>query len=223
MEYCDLSLDNWLVERNQINDIPSTETYKQCISISKQLISAMAFIHDNNIIHLDFRPANIFVKKGETLQVKIGDFGLSVSPSSRQNAISPNNMGSYYYLSPESEISEKKDIFAIGVTLYEVFTKFTTAAERHYVLKSIKEECSLPSFDKSFYLFWQISKMVSRDPLDRPDLHEILDSYSLEDGKAATESLIVEGSPESAVELQRLRTRVKMLESVLLENGIKCP
>ena len=94
-----------------------------------------------------------------------------------------------------------------------MFTKFTTSAERHYVLKSIKEDCILPAcFDKFDRLYWHISKMVSKDPEERPDLRGIVDEYRKSGITNAHE-----------LELQRLNARIKYLEYLLFENGIKCP
>ncbi|KAM3130541.1 hypothetical protein pb186bvf_017350 [Paramecium bursaria] len=71
------------------------------------------------IVHRDLKPANILLKNGIP---KIADFGFATTPQTQQSM--PNvNVGSPLYMSPQAfknRYSEKSDIWALGVTLYEM-------------------------------------------------------------------------------------------------------
>lgn len=72
MELCEHSLAYYIRKRDQIDRV-------FCFEIMAQLISGVGYIHFNRIIHRDLKPENIlFTINGETLIVKIGDFGLAV-------------------------------------------------------------------------------------------------------------------------------------------------
>jgi mitosis inhibitor protein kinase SWE1 len=73
----------------------------------------MMFIHDNEILHLDLKPANIFVSSEGRL--KIGDFGMaSVWP--RSNGEGFEREGDKEYMAPEvlqGKYSKAADIFGL--------------------------------------------------------------------------------------------------------------
>ena len=83
--------------------------------------------HENKVLHRDLKPANIFVFADGT--AKIGDFGLAkllddVDGLSESGAV----MGTPGYMAPEqvegneTEISERTDVWSLGVILYECLT-----------------------------------------------------------------------------------------------------
>lgn len=44
----------------------------------RQLLSAIAYLHDNNVCHRDLKPENILLKsKDDITMIKIIDFGIS--------------------------------------------------------------------------------------------------------------------------------------------------
>lgn len=89
--------------------------------IMLQCLSAMQYMHDNNVIHRDLKPGNIMLD-GD-LQVKIGDFGLAAElmfDGERKRTV----CGTPNYIAPE--IIDRKshghsfevDIWSLGVILY---------------------------------------------------------------------------------------------------------
>lgn len=96
-----------------------------------ELASGLRFIHDANVIHLDLKPANIFLT-GEG-RLKIGDFGMaSVWPRPSlpgepqlilgQKPAGFEREGDKLYLAPEvlqGRYGKAADVFSLGMTMLE--------------------------------------------------------------------------------------------------------
>ncbi|MEM7032400.1 MAG: protein kinase [Chloroflexota bacterium] len=83
-----------------------------------EVLQALAYLHRRGIIHRDLKPSNILVTEG---QVKVLDFGLSVS---HETTTSPTG-GTLLYMAPElfdkAPSSPASDLYAVGVMAYELF------------------------------------------------------------------------------------------------------
>lgn len=94
------------------------------IDIIKQVGDGLNYIHSRGIIHRDMCPKNILIS--ENGQVKIIDFGLSISMSSRYRGIG-ERAGTPSYMAPEQiralESDERTDVYAFGVTMYEILAE----------------------------------------------------------------------------------------------------
>jgi len=96
---------------------------EEAISLAKFLIKSSKYLLKYNLVHGDIKPENIIVyeKRGKK-EFKLVDFGSIVEIFSITN-----KAGTPSYLAPErfknESINESTEIFAIGVTLYEVLTK----------------------------------------------------------------------------------------------------
>ena len=99
--------------------------YQQVIDIMLQVLSAVQAAHEAGIIHRDLKPQNILIDKAD--KVKITDFGIAVAKFDHTMTQTNTVVGSIHYLSPEqtrgSMASDKSDIYALGVILYEMLTK----------------------------------------------------------------------------------------------------
>jgi len=76
LDLCDGgSLQNYLETTGLQSTLPESQIWKILLDICKGL----EHVHNLNIVHLDIKPANIFIKKSPTgdLILKIGDFGLA--------------------------------------------------------------------------------------------------------------------------------------------------
>lgn len=116
MEYVDGDDLSSLLRR--IGRLPSDKA----IEISRQLCFGLAAIHEAGILHRDLKPSNVIIdSKGK---VRITDFGIAgIEESLKDGEI---RVGTPAYMSPEQitgrEVSQKSDIYALGLVLYEVFT-----------------------------------------------------------------------------------------------------
>ncbi len=88
-----------------------------------QLSEAVAYIHSQRFLHRDLCPRNVLVTKDHT--VKLIDFGLTI-PYKPEFCRPGNRTGTADYLPPElikrQTTDHRVDLFALGVTAFEVFT-----------------------------------------------------------------------------------------------------
>jgi len=90
MEYCFTTLREQ-IDRGQLWQQPA-----ECGKLLRQLLEALAYIHDRRVIHRDLKPANIFLD-GEG-NIKIGDFGLATfNPEAVTVSIAPSGSSTNLY------------------------------------------------------------------------------------------------------------------------------
>lgn len=84
MELCGPTLTMFLNDSNKSGQIQGSRKNLHLfqVQIGQGLIEGMRYLHNQNILHRDFKPGNIFfaLPKGSrsyVLPIKIGDFGLS--------------------------------------------------------------------------------------------------------------------------------------------------
>ncbi|ORY06683.1 kinase-like protein, partial [Neocallimastix californiae] len=112
-------LQDYLETTGLQSTLPESQIWKILLDICKGL----EHVHKLNIVHLDIKPANIFIKKSEDgkLVLKIGDFGLA-----RKCPVPPNTglEGDKVYLAPEvlgdDGYETSADIFSLGLILVEM-------------------------------------------------------------------------------------------------------
>ncbi|XP_041044112.1 interferon-induced, double-stranded RNA-activated protein kinase isoform X2 [Carcharodon carcharias] len=95
MELYNRNLREWIMDSE--NSKPAQK--EVALSIFRQLLDGVVYIHQLNMIHRDLKPANIFLKEEAT--VKIGDFGL-VRTLDDQKSLT-TNIGTPRYMSPEQK------------------------------------------------------------------------------------------------------------------------
>ncbi|KAI0949716.1 hypothetical protein AcW1_009242 [Taiwanofungus camphoratus] len=99
--------------------------------ILAELSAGLHFIHDAGVIHLDLKPANIFLTGSGRL--KIGDFGMASlwpRPPPADASLSASNSsfereGDKLYLAPEvlqGRYGKAADVFSLGMTMLEAAT-----------------------------------------------------------------------------------------------------
>ncbi|WP_437852557.1 AAA family ATPase [Sorangium sp. So ce363] len=99
------------------------------LRLAIRIVSAVADIHQRNVVHKDLKPDNILVHP-TTGEVKLIDFGLaSTLPCHRQESGSLRQIeGSLPYMSPEQTgrmnraPDERSDLYSLGVTFCQMLT-----------------------------------------------------------------------------------------------------
>ncbi|XP_019523537.1 PREDICTED: serine/threonine-protein kinase ULK3 isoform X2 [Hipposideros armiger] len=86
----------------------------------QQLASALKFLHERNISHLDLKPQNILLSSLEKPHLKLADFGFAqhMSPWDEKHVL----RGSPLYMAPEMvcqrQYDARVDLWSVGVILY---------------------------------------------------------------------------------------------------------
>jgi serine/threonine-protein kinase/endoribonuclease IRE1 len=118
--------------------LQSVETRRD---IARQILVAVAFLHEKGVAHRDLKPSNIlFVESDKTITIKVADFGISKALDEGVTSYTQTSMaGSKGYQAqelvllklgehsdsnwrPTNEDFKKADIFSFGLLVYYVLT-----------------------------------------------------------------------------------------------------
>lgn len=133
------------IEKNGVLD------YKQQLNLSKNLIGAIAYMHDRGCLHRDIKPENIILfrqstedKSNTKFTFVLGDLGSCRGPEMPvKNDIFSKGVGSLQYKSPELLLGARRygpeiDIWSIMCTLYQCGTGhqlFSGQSENEQILQ----------------------------------------------------------------------------------------
>ena len=169
----------------------------------RDIACALKFVHENNLVHLDLKPANVIVNRQD--ECKLGDFGccqsveltakdeLSLPPSP---APSPKSLltGTFAYRAPEllkGELpSSKADMYSLGICLWQMLTREQPyGLESHFVVifgvvahhlrPSLANLPPSASTEKASQLYIGLMKSLwQASAIDRPTAQEVLQTVS---------------------------------------------
>jgi serine/threonine-protein kinase len=146
--------------------------------IAIEIMRALDFAHQHNVVHRDVSPSNILISRAG--EVKIGDFGIAVAASPHKaGGPGPRKvMGKWRYMSPEQArgdtLDTRSDLFSAASVMFELFTgeKLFPGDEAEQIIKNIETmpiprasslRSGLPS-----RLDEILAGPLSRKPIDRP-------------------------------------------------------
>ncbi len=147
---------------HRVGRLPS----EKVAEIGRQLCDALAAAHRQGILHRDLKPANVLID--ETGAVRITDFGIAVT---RGAAGHNTGIGTPGYMAPEQllsggSVSERTDLYALGLVLYELLVgrrTFSHAASVHHLPPpSTIVDGVDPRLERV------VMQALSPDPADRP-------------------------------------------------------
>uniref|UniRef100_A0A182YCQ3 Serine/threonine-protein kinase ULK3 n=1 Tax=Anopheles stephensi TaxID=30069 RepID=A0A182YCQ3_ANOST len=116
MEYCNAGNLSSYIKQNRTLDEDTCKRFLQ------QLALALRYMRQNDVSHLDLKPANLLLTKhAGTYTLKVGDFGFAqrLKPYQENTAVK----GSPLYMAPEillkTSYGPAADLWSVGVILYE--------------------------------------------------------------------------------------------------------
>ncbi|XP_042890006.1 eukaryotic translation initiation factor 2-alpha kinase 3-like isoform X2 [Penaeus japonicus] len=180
MELCQReSLKDWLLQNQSRNK-------KTICDMFNDIVQAVEYVHDNQLMHRDLKPSNIFFSLDG--KIKIGDFGLvtTIAEDLRTpGVVQPGYMGrlpdshhthrvgTQLYMSPEQVMGQvydyKVDIYSLGLIFFEMLVPFSTGMERLTVMTRVREGKFPDGFVDDYPDEAELLKlMLSTNPDTRP-------------------------------------------------------
>ena len=115
------TLEDWLHEVKWF----STKLLKEII---KEIVEAINFLHNNNIIYRDLKPSNILVRSKNPVELILTDFGISsILPNEASLKVTSGAL-TIAYSAPEAitgskiAITKKVDYWSLGIIIIELLT-----------------------------------------------------------------------------------------------------
>ncbi|KAI3618646.1 other wee protein kinase [Moniliophthora roreri] len=148
--------------------------------IIADLSNGLRFIHDSGVIHLDLKPANIFVT-GEG-RFKIGDFGMASLWPRPRTASTTADGGSFeregdkLYLAPEvlqGMYGKAADVFSFGMTILETASNIVVPDQGEAWHSLRREDFSQVDLGESPELLRLIRGMMRTDPSLRLKIEDV--------------------------------------------------
>ncbi len=162
-----------------VGSTQSSEFVRSVTHVGIQAAEALQYAHDMGVVHRDIKPSNLLLDVHGHLWIT--DFGLAHYRTNTATALTmPGDvLGTIRYMSPEQVtgnaniIDHRTDIYALGVTLFELLSLEPVFAhqERHRLMQSIEmdEPRSLhllnPAVPKDLETI--VLKAMAKDPVNR--------------------------------------------------------
>ena len=123
---------------------------------------ALDYAHREGVVHRDIKPMNLLLS-AETGAVKIADFGLAIDRDVARMTTTGKMLGTLAYMAPEQILGRREaigpgtDVYALGVTLFELLTlslPYTGDTQQLYMNAVLTAEARRPR---------KLNPRVSRD------------------------------------------------------------
>lgn len=169
MEYLDgHDLDSYIEQYGAVSP-------KQAIDWFKQVLPAFSYTHEQDIVHRDVKPSNLFLSKNGS--VKVLDFGIAkIIDNNLSLTGTTSKMGTPMYMSPEQiqtpkAVDYRTDIYSLGVTLYVLLTgqkPYDDTTDSEYGIQTKIVNQPLPEVPNlSPKINKVIEKATAKDPKNR--------------------------------------------------------
>ena len=138
--------------RTRLNDYRAREErlpLGESVRVLLDVLDALAYAHDQGMIHRDVKPANILLTRNG--QAVLTDFGIAQIVGGTRYTATGALMGTLAYMSPEygleGECDERSDIYSLGIVLYEMLTgdpPFDAETPLAILMKHVNDPLPMP-------------------------------------------------------------------------------
>ena len=131
--------------------------YNQFRRIALQCAAALAYCHNNNIIHKDIKPGNYFFRDTAHKEIVLGDFGISSIMEEEGRLHKTTQARTPVYAAPEMyndvidgevEITPAADFYSLGITLMTLWLGENPLSQNERVMMRKKNEGRLPRINE---------------------------------------------------------------------------
>lgn len=205
----------------------------QSLDIIFQMVRAIQYLNQFNIVHRDIKPGNIMLSKIGT--AKLGDFGFV--KSNLENIISSEGeiLGTPDYISPEAALGEtdldfRSDVYSLGATFYHMLTgdavfkgSPSEVMDKHITDSPVSLRKANPLLSEHLCLV--VEKMMAKKREDRYQtasaLFDDLELLRMGERSAAGEIDAGKSTVVRALERGRLRVGELLEKKIELEEKVK--
>merc|ERR1711964_338103 len=153
---------------------------KLAMIYARQMLSGLAFMHKNQVIHRDLKPGNVLISTDG--KVKLADFGAAYDLSKLTHTEKQTICGTPAFIAPEvvqkGKHTTKTDIWSLGVTVYNMLTgdiPFTADDRYQLLIEIVKGELNV-EYPEGFCFQARvfIDACLAHDPYHRPSAECLL-------------------------------------------------
>ena len=185
-----------------------------------QVVNAVYYLQNNNIIHRDIKPENILI--GDDNKIKLCDFGWAKELTLENRS---TFCGTVEYMDPEIVGSENYDygvdIWSLGILLYELLyghSPFKANTNKNVILNIKSHELNFDDTNKTVSKSCKdlIQKILNNNPQKRYKIKDILDhpfvkkyqeKYLFSFKKKSSKNLINEDEDDDLKKIKRANTK----------------
>ena len=143
----------------------------------EQVCAGLHQAHERGVVHRDIKPHNLFVTSSG--EVKVMDFGIARKLNSPGVTLIGTIAGTPEYMSPEqingfSDVNHATDLYALGITAYQMFTDSLPFAQPELTRLLIAQATEAPPSARARNpaipedLELVLMKLLEKKPEDRP-------------------------------------------------------
>jgi len=157
---------------------------RRAIELGLEIGRAIAFAHDQGLVHRDVKPQNVLL--GSDGRARVTDFGIARTLDAVGGRTETGTvLGTSHYIAPEQARGERvdaqTDVYSFGVVLYELLAgdvpfpgdNFLTVAMKH--VNEPVPNLLEPRPDCPLRLEMLVERMLAKEPSGRPaSMHEVV-------------------------------------------------
>jgi serine/threonine-protein kinase len=193
-----------LAERLKLGPLP----WEEALDITRQLLDALACLHQQSFVHCDVTPGNILFGSGGFC--KLADFSQARPLDPAHNTESGVPAGNPRYTSPEQvkgerNLDQRSDLYSLGVVLYEMLCgrpPFESRSQFELMMAHVNQAPAPPSSVQAKVpqpLDAVVLKALAKDPADRyPSAAAFADAIACSSAEPAQGAFVEEAPPVTA-------------------------